>query len=447
MLITNAKIVTWEQPNRILNGQAVFITDGKITEIGDQKQMRDEHPDAEILDAGGQYLMPGLICSHTHFYGAFSRGLAIPTDPPDSFPQILEKLWWPLDKSLTLEDVRYCALVCMVDAIKHGTTTLFDHHASPNAIEGSLDVIADAALQTGVRASLCYEVTDRNGEAQAYEGIRENLRFIERVKRDNDGGKLAATFGLHASLTLTDKTLEESRKAIPEGAGFHIHIAEHPADEYDSMGKTGMRVVDRLKAHDILGPRSIAVHCVHIDAREIAELAETKTWVSHQPRSNMNNAVGLPRVEEMLRFGIPVVLGNDGFSNTMWEEWKTAYLAHKLVHLDPRRMNGMDIVEMGVYNNAALANSFFDHAGVGCVEAGKEADLILVDYHPITEMNEGNLPWHILFGFYESMVTTTIVQGKVLMKDRKLVGLDEKEIAENATRVSRDVWKRYRTLF
>jgi len=447
MLIKNAKIITWEKPNRILEKHAVYIQDGCIIAIDDQEKLLEAYKDTEVLDAAGQFLMPGLICAHTHFYSAFSRGLAIPGDPPEAFPQILEQLWWPLDRSLTLEDVKFSTLVGLVDAIKHGTTTLVDHHASPNAIEGSLDVIAEAVLQSGLRASLCYEVTDRNGLQQAKAGIDENVRFIERVKKNSENSRLSATFGLHASLTLSEKTLEECRKAIPDDVGFHIHVAEHESDEYDSIRKAGLRVIDRLKRHNLLGPKSIAVHCVHVDAREIADLAESGTWVSHQPRSNMNNAVGLPKVEDMLRFGIQVCLGNDGFSNTMWQEWKTAYLVHKLSHLDPRRMNGMDVVDMAVYNNADLVSSLFGSTRIGSIETGGKADLILVDYHPVTELNAGNLPWHILFGFHESMVTTTIVQGKILMKDRKLITLDEKEIAEQAVKLSREVWKRYRSLF
>lgn len=447
MLITNSKIVTWGNPNQIIEGRAVLIRDGKIAEMGSQDVLLTRYPEEEKLDAGGQYLMPGLICAHTHFYGAFSRGMGIPGTAPDAFPKILEKLWWPLDKSLTLEDVRYSALVCIVDAIKHGTTTLVDHHASPNAIEGSLDEIAEAVMQAGVRASLCYEVTDRGGEDQAKAGIQENVRFIKQVQKDNKGGKLSGTFGLHASLTLSEETLEACRKALPDNAGFHVHVAEHPSDEYDSIAKCGDRVIDRLHRHGILGPKSIAVHCVHVDAKEIAILAQTQTWVTHQPRSNMNNAVGLPSVEAMLRSGVKVGLGNDGFMNTMWDEWKAAYFGHKLLNLDPRRMQGNDVAQMGIYNNAELANTLFDGVKVGVIEQGAAADLILVDYHPFTELTPGNIPWHIIFGFQESMITTTIVDGKVLMKDRVLLTVDEEEIAEYARKLSSDVWKRYQKQF
>ena len=446
MLIVNGKILTWEKPNRILDGQAVLIRDGKIVEVAPQGELTARYPQEEKLDAGGQYVMPGNICAHTHFYGAYSRGMAIPGSPAKDFPEILEKLWWPLDKSLDDQAVKYSALVCMIDAIKHGTTTLIDHHASPYAIDGSLDHVADAAKETGLRCSLCYEVTDRDGEERSKAGIRENVRFIRRVEQEKNP-LLAATFGIHASLTVSDATLERCRTEIPSGYGFHIHVAEHSVDEYDSLAKSGKRVVDRLHHFGILGDRSIIVHAVHVDAKEIAYLAETKTWVSHQPRSNMNNAVGLPAVESMMRAGIKVCLGNDGFSNAMWEEWKTAYLAHKLWNLDPRRMGGYDLVEMAVYNNQQLAQTQFSGVPVGVIAPGAWADLIFVDYKPFTPFTGGNAPWHILFGFNESMITTTMVAGKVLMRDRKILVLDEAAVMEEALRIAPQVWERYNQKF
>ncbi|MEM5776394.1 MAG: amidohydrolase family protein, partial [Anaerolineaceae bacterium] len=183
MLIKNCSLITWGNPNEILSQQSIRIQSEKITEIGPASQMVPG-PGEEVLDAKGQYVMPGNICAHTHFYGAFSRGMAIPGAAPKAFPEILDKLWWPLDRALDLEDVRYSTLACIVNAIRHGTTTLIDHHASPNAIDGSLDVIAESVMQAGVRASLCYEVTDRNGQEQAEAGIQENLRFIRRVRNE-----------------------------------------------------------------------------------------------------------------------------------------------------------------------------------------------------------------------------------------------------------------------
>jgi len=446
MLIHHAVVVTWGEDNQILTDHAVLIEGGKIAAIGPSEEMLASYPDEESWDAGGQLLMPGNICAHTHFYGAFSRGMGIPGSPPKDFPHILDKLWWPLDKSLHEEDVRYSALVCLVDAIQHGTTTLIDHHASPNAIDGSLDRIADAVDEAGVRAVLCYEVTDRDGKAKAQAGIEENVRFLHRCASERvAGGRVAATFGLHANLTLSDETLKACREAAPEGTGFHIHVAEHEADEYDSLAKAGLRCVDRLAKHDMLGPQSIVVHGVHLDVHEIQLLAETNTWLTHQPRSNMNNGVGISDVESMLRAGVKVCLGNDGFSNDMWEEWKTAYLVHKVWRRDPRRMPGDVLASIAVKNNAALANTFFPETPLGVLAVGAAADLMLVDYHPPTPLTAGNLPWHILFGFHGSMVTGTIAAGKVLMKDRVLQTLDPKAIAARAREIVPAVWDRYQT--
>ncbi|MDO9546036.1 MAG: amidohydrolase family protein, partial [Pelolinea sp.] len=306
MFIKNAAVITFDDQDRILeNGGVIFDENGKITKIGYSKDLESSlQPNEEVLDAKGQYLMPGNICAHTHFYGAYSRGMYIPGDAPNAFPEILEKLWWKLDKSLDEESTYYSSLICLIDAIKHGTTTLFDHHASPNFIKNSLDTVAKAVLESGLRASLCYEVTDRDGLPKATEGIEENLRFIKRIKDDRDNNFLSATFGLHASLTLSDDTLEAARKKCPPDIGFHIHAAEHIVDEYNSIKKSGMRVVERLNKFGILGPKTIVAHGVHLDICEVDLLVASGTWLTHQPRSNMNNAVGLPDVESMLSAGV-----------------------------------------------------------------------------------------------------------------------------------------------
>ncbi len=297
---------------------------------------------------------------------------------------------------------------------------------------------------SGLRAVLCYEVTDRDGEEKALMGVRENASFIEKAAGGKIAdGRVAATFGMHASLTLTDKTLQVCRDAVGTDVGFHIHVAEHESDEYDSLKKSGQRVMDRLNKFGILGPRTIVAHGVHIDHVEAQLLVETGTWLSHQPRSNMNNAVGVAEVESLLRAGVKVCLGNDGFTQDMWTEWKMAYLLHKVWHGDPRRMNGYDVIQMGVYNNAALVNIFFPGRELGMLAAGSAADLILVDYHAFTPMTAGNLPWHILFGFNESMVTATMVDGTFLMRDREILVLDEAKIAAEAQALAPAVWERY----
>lgn len=444
MLITNATLVTWENPNQVLKNSAILITAGKIQEIGNSAELTKKYPSEEVLDAKNKLVMPGNICAHTHFYGAFSRGMAIPGAPAENFSQILEKLWWPLDKSLLEEDVRYSALLCLADAIRHGTTTMVDHHASPFFIEGSLDVIAEEVLNSGVRAALCYEVTDRDGPEKAKAGITENVRFIKSIQPGNEF--LAAKFGLHAPLTISSETLDLCRASVGDEVGFHTHLSESKDDSANVRAKAGLKPVQWLKQHGILNPNSIAAHCVHVDDEEMDLLAESGTWVTHQPRSNMNNAVGVAQVEKMLSKGIKVCLGNDGFSNAMWDEWRTVYLLHKIANSDPRRMGGYTVTDMAIYNNNALVNSMFP-VELGVLKPGAAADIIFVDYDPPTDLSAGNLPWHILFGFRDSMVTHTIVAGKLLMKDRVLLTLDEAKIAARCRELSGQVWGRYNARF
>jgi putative selenium metabolism protein SsnA len=439
LLITNATVVTWGEPNQILSDYAVYIDDGKIVALGKTDSLIAQFPEVERMDAKGQLVMPGNICAHTHFYGAYARGMAIPGAAPTNFPQILKRLWWPLDKALDRDTVRASALVSLVDAVKHGTTTLIDHHASPNFIDGSLDIIAEAVDQAGLRAVLCYEVTDRDGDEKMQAGIDENVRFIQA----NRSSRIGATFGLHASLTLNDGALRACEDAVPAETGFHIHVAEHEADEENSLIRSGKRVVQRLDEFGIWRDKTIAAHCVHIDEAERQLLQDKGVWITHQPRSNMNNAVGTMAFDQMMTQGMKICIGNDGFSNNMWEDWKAAYFLHKIANRDPRKANGGDIARAGVYNNARLAEQFFPSVKLGEITIGAAADLIFVDYHPFTPMYEGNLPWHILFGFESSMVTTTIVEGQVLMSDRQLLTLNEAEIAREALALAPKVWERY----
>lgn len=443
MLITNGTIVTLGTENKIIPNGAIYIEGDKIIEIGSTESLVSGYPVSERLDARGKLVMPGNICAHTHFYGAFARGMALPPGPPPrNFPEILQKLWWRIDRALTMEDSKYSALVCLVDAIKHGTTTLIDHHASPNAIDGSLDAVAEAVDETGLRACLCYEVTDRNGQEGANAGIRENVRFLKRVAQNAYGDTVRGSFGLHAAFTVSDRTLERCHAELDGmNTGFHVHVAEDISDEDDSVQNHRVRVVERLNARGVLGAKTIAAHCVHVDVGEINLFKRTDTKVSHQPRSNMNNAVGVANVLGMLRYGVTVGLGNDGFSNNMFSEMKTAYLVHKSHQRDPRVMGADTVLEMAFANNAKICANFWE-APMGELSAGAYADVILLDYAPYTEMNAGNFPWHVIFGVDGSNVTHTICGGKILMKDRELVELDEDAIAAKAIELSKQVWKR-----
>ena len=439
MLIHNATVLTFDDANRVLTDGAVYYDGDTIVDVGASSTLAARFPDAPRWDAHGLVLMPGQICAHTHFYGAFARGMYIPGAPAKDFPEILQKLWWPLDRALDLGGVESSAEVCLVDAIRNGTTTLIDHHASQTAIDGSLDVIAGALDRSGLRGVLCYEVTDRDGPGAAAAGIRENVRFAGQLRHSPPAPRLAATFGLHASMTLSDDTLDACRA---EAERFHVHVAEHPADAWDSLARSGKRTVERLHSFGITGPESIFAHCIHIDAWETALLRETGTNVSHQPRSNMNNAVGAAGVPAMLRGGMAVCLGNDGFSNDMFTEMKVADLLHKVSSGDPRTLGADKVVQMAVHNNRALAAGFFDKP-VGVLAPGAYADLILLDYYPTTPLHADNLPWHILFGVSGGHVHSTVCHGQVLMKNRELLTVDEEEITARSRERAQSTWERF----
>jgi len=447
MLITHGLVATLGKDNRVIQDGAIVIQDGKIAEVGVARELKNKFPNAEELDAQGMLVLPGAICTHTHFYGAFARGMYIPGAPASNFVQILEKLWWRLDLALDHEGTRLSALVCLVDAIRHGTTTLIDHHASPNAIEGSLDVIAQAVNESGLRACLCYEVTDRSGDEGAKAGIAENVRFARAVSQA-PSPYLKAMFGLHAAFTVSDRTLEHCvGEAQMLQVGFHTHLAEDAADEDDSLRKHEMRIVRRFLQRGVLGSKTICAHGVHLDENELRMLAETATKLTHQPRSNMNNAVGVAPIQKALDLGVCVGLGNDGFSNDHFAEMKAAYLVHKINERDPRVMSGDTVMKLAYENNARIAR---EAAGweepLGELSPGAWADIVLLDYRPYTPLTADNLPWQIIFGIDGAHVNTTIVGGRVLMRNRQLTTLDEERIAAQAREYAPKIWKRFMEL-
>lgn len=444
MLITNACLITWGEPNQIMEDQAVYISGGKIIEIGPSSELIRRFPREELLDAHGQYVMPGNINAHGHYYSAFAVGLAIPGEAPITLPTILQKLWWPFDKALGEQEVRYSVLVGAIDAIRHGTTTIFDHHSSPNFIDGALDVIANAINQSGLRSVLCFEVSDRDGPERTRAGIAENARFIRRCSQEQfSEGRIAANFGIHAPMTVSEDTLAACREAVPQETGFHLHVAEHEYDQVRSLAMAGTRSVDRLEKHGILGKKSILAHAIHLDAHEINLIAESNSWVSHQPRNNQNAADGIAEVESLMRAGVRVCLGTDGLSNTMWCEAEAAYFLQKIRYCDSRRFPGSQLLQMAIYNNAALASAYFPEGRLGVIEPGAFADLIFVDYKPATPLIVENLAGHFVFGFKESLITTTIVNGQVLMKDHKLTTMDEDEIKTKSRKIVPAFWERY----
>lgn len=440
LLVGNGRLITKNEAKPLIKNGCVAIDGNVIVEVGSTKELRDKYKAAEFIDAKGKVIMPGLINTHHHIYSSFARGMALDGEPGANFTGILEKLWWRLDKKLTLEDTKYSAYSTLIDCIKNGVTTVFDHHASPFSAKDSLFTIGEVSKELGLRASLCYEVSDRDGEDILKEGIEENINFIKHANTDEQD-MLKGMFGLHASFTLSDASLEKCKRAMQGvNAGYHVHTAEGIDDLYDSLNKYGKRVVQRLLDFDILGEKSIAVHCIHTNGLEMEMLRDTKTNVVHNPESNMGNAVGCSPVIEMMKRGIRVGLGTDGYTSDMFESMKVANIIHKHHLCDPRVAWG-EVPKMLFENNRKIAKEYFNKE-IGVLKEGAYADVIVVDYNPHTPMTEGNINSHVLFGMTGRSVDTTIIDGKVLMKERKLLAVDEEEIFSKSREVAKKLWKR-----
>jgi putative selenium metabolism protein SsnA len=432
----NGIVATLGPENQVIWNGCV-VTDGeKVVAVGDATALRKKYPQAEAVDCGGKLVLPGFICTHHHFYSTMARGMCPPGEPAANFVQILERLWWKLDKALSEEDVTVSAQLPVIECIRNGTTTVIDHHASPSCREGSLDRIEKVVREGGIRASLCYEVSDRNVKGG---GIAENERFIKKVGKGD--GKLAAMMGLHASFTVSDESVERCVGiARDHGVGCHIHVAEDAADRKDSVDKFGVPTVARLQRLGATGEKSIFVHCIHIDEPEMDALASTHTIVVHNPESNMNNAVGVSKVLAMLKKGILVGLGTDGMSSDMLAQMRCAYLLHRLDQRDPR-VAFCEAPQLLLQNNAAIVKRQFG-LELGRIQEGGPADLAILDYLPPTPLDAGNFLGHFIFGLPDAVVDTTVCAGKILMRNKKILTLDEEKIAARSRELAPQMWKR-----
>lgn len=441
LLVKNGRIATLGDRGAVLEGHGILIEGGLVSKIAPVESFAQL--EVPVLDARSKLVLPGLINAHMHFYSTFARGL-YKVKPSGNFNEILENLWWKLDKLLTLDGVYVSALIALLDGIRKGTTTFIDHHASPYALRGSLARISQAVTESGLRASLCYEVSDRDGPQIAEDGIAENTEFIRECKRRAAAGDTSqrALFGLHASFTLSDKTLSKAaEKGAELGSGFHVHVAEAASDEEHCRKNHSVPIVERFKRAGILGPDSIFAHGVHLSESEIEQIAASGTNVVHNPQSNMNNGVGVADIINMTEKGVRVGLGTDAMTCNMFEEVRVATWLQKL----NRRNPGVGFCEaLGTLfnNNAKIADRYWDGSKLGRIEEGAAADLILVDYDPATPFDSRSLMGHLCFGVAESAVDTTIVGGRILMRNKKLeLDIDEERLAARSRELAGSLWE------
>ncbi|MBU0927786.1 MAG: putative aminohydrolase SsnA [Spirochaetes bacterium] len=422
-------------PGSVSEPTDVAIDGAKIVEVG--PGLAAKYPAATRHSPGG-YVSPGLVCSHNHFYSVLARGLMVGIEPSKDFAQQLRNMWWLLDRALDEGIVRASGLAGAADAAMLGVTSVVDHHASPEFIDGSLDVLAEGFAEVGLRGLLCYEATDRNGEADGLAGVRENERFARKVDAERAAGGsplVDGAIGAHAPFTVGEKTLGALASACKStGRGLHIHVAEDKFDAVDSRYRFGEDICVRLDGAGLLGPKTILGHGLYLTRSEIELVNERDSFIAHNARSNMNNCVGYNDNIGLYR---NAVLGTDGIGSDMLEEAGFAFFKHK----DSGGSRWMDSYLEMLQNGNRLLERYFPGKRLGRVEAGYEADLTFWDYDPPVPLEGANVAGHVAFGMGSRMVASTMVAGEFIVKDRKPL-FDAEAIAARGRSETRRLWKR-----
>ena len=453
-LLKSATLVTLA-PARVERGD-LRIRDGRVAKRGARLR---PHPDDEVIDLSGRLVLPGMVCAHTHLYSALARGMPAPPRPPASFREILELIWWRLARALDEETIYWSAIAGAMEAARAGTTTLFDHHASPSHIKGSLAIVQEALAAIGLRGVLCYEISDRDGARKRLAGIAESRDFARwtNAKEEmagphaDDGDphqpineaqsaaakperQFRALIGAHASFTLSDEALAACAAMMEEtGAGLHIHVAEDRADVADARAQYKLGVVERLARFGALNERTILAHGVHLSERDIRIARQSGAWFAHNPRSNMNNQVGYAPVA---RFGSRVVMGTDGIGGDMFDEARFAFFKGR----DARMGFGADEWLQVLANNQRMASETFG-IEMGTFNEGAAADLVVMDYHQPTPLTSDNLAWHVIFGMSSAAIESVMVAGRFVIRDRR-AAYPEAALYERARRAAAKLWRK-----
>ncbi|NCB01401.1 MAG: putative aminohydrolase SsnA [Spirochaetia bacterium] len=439
-ILKNGSVVQTIPPYKVSSGMDVVIQDDLIVEVG--KNLSSKYQTAIVYDMSGKLILPGMVCSHHHYYSGLSRGMLVNSGPQTDFIQILKEWWWRVDRALDEEALYYSSLICSIDAIAAGTTTCIDHHASPSFIEGSLETIAKGMREVGLRGATCYEVTNRNGGLdEVKKGVKENIAFAKSVDKERNSGKkplVEAMIGGHAPFTICNDGLELMKQAVDEThRGIHLHVAEDKYDVTHSHHMYHQDIIDRLDSFGLLSDSSLLVHGLYLNDHEIEKMNERGVFLAHNPRSNMNNGVGyFSKLQDVNK----LLLGTDGCGGNMFEEIKLAFFKHK--------DNGgswwpSDFVEVLSRGNSLLEKYFGEQFGI--IAPGYKADITVVDYHSPTPFVDDNIATHIVWGMSSNAVESVMVEGKMVMHKREF-NLDLEMIYAKAAESAKKVWKKVDTL-
>ncbi|MCP5047268.1 MAG: amidohydrolase family protein, partial [bacterium] len=372
-------------------------------------QSIDDIPGADhtLLDCSGKLVMKSFACGHHHIYSALARGMGAPQKIPGNFYEILKYIWWTLDKCLDMDMIQASALVTALYCAKNGVTFVIDHHASPFAVENSLQTIASAFDRVGVSHLLCYELSDRDGEKSRQKGLEESENYLQ-----NNPGLV----GLHASFTVGNQLLEKAVVLAGKyNSGIHVHAAEDQADQDYCLKDHQIRVIERFSHAGVLSfPKTILAHCLHLTDDERQILKQSPVYIAQNTDSNLNNNVGFFH-SRMLKEN-NIMLGTDGMYSDMLRSAKAAFLVGQ----------GTEGISLqGIYSrfrnvhHYIRANKF---AGDG------DNNLVVLDYDTPTVINRENFYGHFIYGIESSHIESVISNGRLIVKNRKILTVNESEI-------------------
>jgi cytosine/adenosine deaminase-related metal-dependent hydrolase len=386
-----------------------------------------------VTDAKNGYLIPGLVIGHSHLYGAFMRGCKFPVINSISFREQLEQLYWKLDGGLSLEDAYYSAKVMAIDHIRCGVTTIFDHHASGTDILGGLSALKKAWTdEIGLRGVYCFETSDRFDVAQA---ISENAAFDKKATR----GMCGSMFGMHASMSLCERTLDQIKEALGK-MPIHVHVAESLEDQTECAARYGKRIVERFADKGLINPGSLFAHCIHINEKEAAIMAELGVTAALNITSNLNTGNGLPDASLLERYRVRTILGNDSLGTNFAADIRNTLFAMHLRTQNPWWFNYARLLKM-IKDSYAYASQMLG-VKLGRFEPGYEADFALVDYIPPTELHEGNIGGHLLDGIFNAYRPKNLWCASQLKMENYQVVFDEATICKESRRVAKKLWDR-----
>ena len=427
--------MTCDEKGTVIPNGFVRIDGAKIAEVGSGYPTDSSE---QTIDASKCVVIPGLVTAHTHLYGILLRGANLNIEPPIDFTQILQRVWWPVDEALTLEDANASALSASADMLRNGSTFFADTYSGPNSIEGSLDTIAEATRKVGIRAMLAFEMTERNEAGEANRGLKENIRFVKKCKKDP---LTSAMMSVHASFTVSDEIVTKAvETARTLDMPITVHTSEGLVDLYHNLEKYGERTVERLDRVGLLGPRTVLAHCVHVDDHELDLIAASGSSVAHNPMSNMLNAVGTAPVPQMLERGIPVGLGNDGWIYDPFENMRCALTVHRLATGNPSIIGAEEILRMATLDGATCYG--LEHE-IGSIEPGKLADIVLLDTTRVpTPLTPDSVVGHLVNTFSGRDVKSVFVHGEKVVDDSRLVKISDEEVSKISSKSAKRLWSK-----